>query len=865
MRLKWNWQYWAKRWIYPVALIPVFVFGQNSTIDSLKLKEASLIEGPSKVDVYNELAMALYDYDTEAAYQYSQNALKIAEKFNYRYGKQRAIMLNGIWFYTKGDHRQAMQLFRTSLSGFSDNESQKGYNLNLIGNIFRGHGEFDSAAYYYEKAISILEKTNDKFYLSIAYKSMGRLLSARWKMDEAMNYFQKSLKLRLEIKYKHGIADAYFVIASVYINQGNYEKAGEYLAKGCETTNQSGDLYQLTQCYYYQSDLHSRTGEYTKALTEIQQALTVLEKITYYEYRVSSLMKLGEIYENLGQYDLGLESYFKALKIAERMGMQVEQGAIYSGIAWLYKNQNDFGTAWEYIEESHKVRARINDEHGLSNVYNVKGLIKYQLHQYDSAIPLLQESIRIRKELNNLEGIAASTFNLALVYEDLKDFKKALQLQIEGLKLEEAMGDHYSLGISYNAIAGIYLKMNELNIAEQYIKLGEYEGNYTQSKLIQRNNLELFASLYEKRGDLKKALYYQKRYQQVNDSLYTQSSSAKAAELRSLYQLEKKQQEIQLLNQQKQLQDEQIRQQQIVIGSSLAGLALLVIAGSIGYRYYRVKTRTNEELQKLNREISEQKEEIQSQSEELMEANQIVASVNKTLELKIEERTSELKQAYKELDTFFYRSSHDFRRPLTTFLGLAEVAKVTVKDSNSLELFEKVRDTAVNLDRMLIKLQSISDLGTQQLVFKEVFIKELIEQIMDHFRNEIAQYNVRWQLDGDFASPFYSYPALVKIILENVLENAVNFSAPEDARIFIKAQTQREGLHLTIGDNGVGILPQYQDRIFEMYFRANEKSKGNGLGLYIVQKALQKLNGTISFESIYTKGSTFKIFIPSEK
>ncbi len=82
-------------------------------------------------------------------------------------------------------------------------------------------------------------------------------------------------------------------------------------------------------------------------------------------------------------------------------------------------------------------------------------------------------------------------------------------------------------------------------------------------------------------------------------------------------------------------------------------------------------TEANLILVELNKAIAEQKEEIQSQSEELTESNQAIYDINQNLEQIIKERTAELVQAYKELDTFFYRASHDFRRPLTTFMGLA--------------------------------------------------------------------------------------------------------------------------------------------------------------------------------------------------
>jgi signal transduction histidine kinase len=272
--------------------------------------------------------------------------------------------------------------------------------------------------------------------------------------------------------------------------------------------------------------------------------------------------------------------------------------------------------------------------------------------------------------------------------------------------------------------------------------------------------------------------------------------------------------------------------------------------------------RYNKQIRKAHQEILDQKEEIRVQTDGLVQANKTIANINKDLEQKIEDRTSALTQAYKELDTFFYRSSHDFRRPLTTFMGLAEVAKITIKDSAALELFEKVKETATNLDKMLIKLQSISDMGAQQLVYKEVFIREIFEDICQSFRDDLDQRNIRTQFDSKLTKTFVSYPAMVKTIIENLVENAIHFCSKQDPYISLKVSDSNGQLIMEVKDNGQGIDSQYHDQVFEMYFRGSERSKGNGLGLYIVKKAVEKLHGTIEFTSIPGDGSLFRISLP---
>lgn len=272
-------------------------------------------------------------------------------------------------------------------------------------------------------------------------------------------------------------------------------------------------------------------------------------------------------------------------------------------------------------------------------------------------------------------------------------------------------------------------------------------------------------------------------------------------------------------------------------------------------------TEANQALTKLNQELSERKEEIAAQSEELQKANEIILEANRNLEQRVDQRTEELRQAYKELDTFFYRSSHDFRRPLTTFMGLAEVARVTVKDEHALELFSKVNETAHYLDKMLFKLQSISDLGAQEIVLKEVFIKDIFNSVCDIYRADLNENHVKTYSSINLKVPFKSYPALLKIIFENLIENSIFFLRKDEPNPFISLTVNEttNSILFQFEDNGQGISDDLQERIFEMYFRGSERSKGNGLGLYIVKKAIEKLGGTISVSSALGKGTIFML------
>jgi signal transduction histidine kinase len=173
-----------------------------------------------------------------------------------------------------------------------------------------------------------------------------------------------------------------------------------------------------------------------------------------------------------------------------------------------------------------------------------------------------------------------------------------------------------------------------------------------------------------------------------------------------------------------------------------------------------------------------------------------------------------------------------------------------------------VKETATNLDKMLIKLQSISDVGAQQLIYKEVLLKEILDDIADGFRYELDQRGVRLDTDLHLTRPFVSYPAMIRIIIENLVENAIYFCGTYEPFVRITAYEDHDKVVIDVKDNGQGIDPQYYSRIFDMYFRGNERSKGNGLGLYIVRKAVEKLHGTVGLEAVAGGGSLFRIHLP---
>ena len=840
------------------------VKGQPAIKDSLENLLKREISTTAKVDVLNLLAYQYYDYNDSIASKYAHSALRLAKEIRYSKGLKYAYTMVGLGFSSKSKFKKAIGYFLISdkIKG-QPNDATTVYNLSLLGNCYRDMGKYDSAFAIYNKAIK--NSSNNWETRSAIYKNRAIVNLILWRNNEAIVLADSALKYLKRGKNTDQFVrmDLWSIYGQAYKNTLRFSLSQSYYDSICAASTQFEDFYHQIMCELSKGELEYEKGNYSTALLFCFKALELTKKYAYPPQYAKVLIQIGEIYSELAHYDIASQYFHKALRVTEELGLQAETALIYSELGWIEKDLGDFKNALIYCNKSIEIRTAIGDKKGVSNCHNLFGLIYLLQKQYLKSIEELEKALAIRKEIDFQLGVSASIFNLALVYEKLDQIDKAIDYYKQAVELEKPLSTKQSIAISYNTMGRILVNSGKLDEAYSYLTKAKLISDYSDSYLLKRNNAQEFANYYRAKNEYKKAFEYQLIFQQWNDSVYSEKSAIKLAESKAIYNVEMKEMDIMLLKQTQDAQRNQLRLQEAelsrknwVITLTIIGAVILGIGGIIILLLYREKNRTN-------RELKDQQEEIQAQSEELQEANQQIANINKTLEAKVETRTSELRQAFKELDTFFYRSSHDFRRPITTFLGLAGVAKITLKDPVALELFDKVAETATSLDKMLQKLASISDVGTNQMIFKEVFLVDQINEVLDGFDKTLREKNITLLKEVESSISFVSYPAMIKIILENIIENAIHFAGTDHPRISIRASVNPTITLVEIEDNGQGIQEEHKPRVFEMYFRANERSKGNGLGLYIAKKAVEKLNGKIWFQSNYRVGTTFTIEIPN--
>ncbi len=268
-------------------------------------------------------------------------------------------------------------------------------------------------------------------------------------------------------------------------------------------------------------------------------------------------------------------------------------------------------------------------------------------------------------------------------------------------------------------------------------------------------------------------------------------------------------------------------------------------------------------LQVQKNELERANAELLSNTEQLEQQAIAIQLLNTELEELVKQRTLELQMALRDLDVFFYRVSHDLRRPLTSILGLNHLISKEDDLQKIQALATMVNKTVFDVDRMLKKLIAISLCYQEDIEKTEIDLGEVVSQAVDEMKRQ--HQGQRFSITADVESVrMESNQFLLRTIIESGLENAVIFGG-DGVEIQIKARVREGRLLIAITDNGIGIDPKFIKQAFQMFVRGDEKSTGNGLGLYLVKIGMEKLRGTASLKSKLHVSTELTLSLPLEE
>lgn len=502
----------------------------------------------------------------------------------------------------------------------------------------------------------------------------------------------------------------------------------------------------------------------------------------------------------------------------------------YSALGDVISDEGDGGKSIAYYGRAKKNFLSAGDT--LQAIYmdmSIAGILGTVINKTDSAVSL-SLSILPKAHRTKDDGLISKVLaNIAVLYQMQGNYQKALDYSIKALPYFERRGDYVMSAMTYGSIAEDYVLLKNYNSAEKYALL-EYE-SYKKGKSQKGIVLAMqrLGTVAKEKKDYAAAAQWFEKALIAKDSLFTSDIAAQVTEMQTKYETEKKEQAIDKLNKEAQLQEAQISRQRLVRNLIIAIALFVLLVAGILYRNYK-------RSQSLNRQLEEQKAKLE------------------------------------ELDVIknklFSAISHDLRSPMMSLDATLDLLQQENITQERLKAYTGHINTSMNatltlLDNLLN--WSLSQMKGLSLSPAEVNLKELADENIQLYASAAGKKKISIVSEIGTDASAYIDRNIGRLVIRNLLNNAIKFT-PEKGQITLSSVDRGNEVEIQVKDNGIGMAAQHVKMLFELRMgntrRGTAKEKGTGLGLVLCKELIEKSGGNISVESEEGKGSTFKVRLP---
>jgi signal transduction histidine kinase len=274
----------------------------------------------------------------------------------------------------------------------------------------------------------------------------------------------------------------------------------------------------------------------------------------------------------------------------------------------------------------------------------------------------------------------------------------------------------------------------------------------------------------------------------------------------------------------------------------------------------RATEESDDEVGRLVRAFNEMLAQIQIRDDALRKAQA-------DLEERVRARTTALETTLREMESFTYTISHDLRAPLRAMAGFS---RALIEDYGAslgptgIEFAMRIATAARKMDALILDLLDYSRLTRQDVKIEPVNLDQLMADVLRGLEGEIRERHAEIVVEPTLPRVL-GHSVTLGQTLTNLLSNAIKFVAPGvTPHVHVRADRHDGSVRVEVEDNGIGIAPEYRDRIFRIFERLNpaEAYPGTGIGLAIVRRAMERMGGRSGVESEPGHGSRFWIELP---
>lgn len=594
------------------------------------------------------------------------------------------------------------------------------------------------------------------------------------------------------------------------IGYKDLERAYELSRKAYELSRKTG--YKNGLAF---SKLNIAFYEYTKpdfasALRHCFRSLKLFRELKNTDQQGNAHAILGLIYWSLGNFDLAFDNLHKSEALFQTTNNEARLPWTLTTLGGIYHTLGDYQKALEYQKKSLELFSKTHDKLGEARALTGIGSVHQSMKQYKQALKCQKESLRLFELLQNDIGISRTFNDMGLVYQQLGDYEKALFYHKRSLAIRERLNNKNVELTSLLNLGRLYFDMNRLDDAQRILLKALHFAQDFDSKPKLYKVHQVLADVYEAQGDLKKALFHLKAYQDVKEEVFNNETTTKLKNAEIQHELEKSEKEAEIhrlknIELKRALDNLRETQAQLIEAEKLAALGQFT-AG-------------------ITHEINNPIGAIKGSSD-----------ISRRALLKIK-RLLDSKQSVKEIlnDPVYQKTAQILENNFATIsLAVDRIAKIV----SSLKNF-------VRLDEASFKKADIHKGLESTLTLLNHKFKKGIKIVKDYH-----------ELPKVHHSPYQ-----LNQVFFTLLQNA-NDAIENHGTITIRTFATRDEVVISIADSGRGMSEYVRESLFDFNFTMKEKRIGLGIGLFNAQTIIKRHRGRLQVKSREGDGTEFVITLP---
>lgn len=692
---------------------------------------------------------------------------------------------------------------------------------------------YDTLGYLIEAGIEQAEKVGDYLTLSKLYNLSGVITKRNGNYGESINAYTLGLQYGVRSGDSLAISKTLLNLGNVYRNLGNRDSALWYFKKSINIKRNLNDTLSLARSISSLGNYYLSGGNPERALEQYKIVMPLYQSMGFITGLARVSNNIGAVYRQMGFYTMALKSYMKSLSFNDSLGFRLESANSLSNIATIFKAQSEYSESLKYFCLAFDIYEELDESMRQADVYmNMADVWLYQ-NERTKALRLLKQVEAIYLNLGTKTDLANLFHGYGRAYSGMGQVHVAMDYFEKALKLKQEVSDAQGLANVHNSLAVSFYEQLDFQAAVDHYSESYIIGQKIESPVVMRSSLLGLSEVYAALGHSEQAYDYRLRYGVLKDSLDNVKKSRQIAELREIYETEKKDKQITQLELENKVVNAQSEANAALAAEQRADKLTFIVLGAalliltiILYVYLK---------QRLLLARLKEKEEKEAHIKAVNEL--LVQEQTKTLEAMVEGQEQERLRIARELHDHFGSLMAAVKVNLTTV-----VANGNVDHAND----EQMKNLSVLVDQACEDIRSLSHsmhVGVSESFGLIPALKDLAHSVSTSGSVEVAFQSASCAGKLDSTIEVIAY-RLIQELVSNALKHA------QATKLTLQVTCLDEIVNIMVEDNGRGFDAQHY------------MEQSQGMGLKSIQERIMSLRGEFEVDSQPGKGTTVIIDLP---